>query len=70
MKECPKNKKESGYIENRAKSSSVAPLDKSAPRRATSSTGGVENFLYVTTSCQVQENSLDVVTGMIEVFDF
>ncbi|KAH0781716.1 hypothetical protein KY290_001314 [Solanum tuberosum] len=53
-----------------AQSSSVAPPDKAAPRRATSGTGRGTNHLYAINSRQEQEDSPDVVTGMIQVFDF
>uniref|UniRef100_M1DFE4 Retrotransposon gag protein n=1 Tax=Solanum tuberosum TaxID=4113 RepID=M1DFE4_SOLTU len=41
-----------------------------APRGATFGTGGGANHLYVINSHQEQEDSPDVVTGMIRVFDF
>ncbi|KAH0720138.1 hypothetical protein KY284_005168 [Solanum tuberosum] len=49
---------------------SVAPPDRAAPRGATSGAGGGSNCLYAITSCQEQEGSQDVVTGMIQVFNF
>ncbi|KAH0730162.1 hypothetical protein KY289_001350 [Solanum tuberosum] len=61
MKECPKNWQGNGNQGNIAQSSSVVLLDRHAPR-------GGENFLYAITSRQEQENSPDVVTGMIKVF--
>jgi len=70
MKEGPKNRQGKGNQGNRAQSSSVAPLDRAAPREATSGTGGGANPLYAITSRQEQENSPNVVTGMIEVFTF
>ncbi|XP_015060338.1 uncharacterized protein LOC107006249 [Solanum pennellii] len=54
---------------NIAQSSLVAPPDRAAPRGATSSTGGATNHLYALNNCQEHENSPDVVTGMIQVFD-
>ena len=66
--ECPKNRQGNGG--NRAQSSSVAPPDRVAPRGATSGTGGGTNRLYVINNRQEQEDSPDVVTGMIQVFDF
>ncbi|KAH0728063.1 hypothetical protein KY284_003928 [Solanum tuberosum] len=48
----------------------VAPPDRVAPRGVTSGTGRGANRLYVITSRQEQEDSPDVVTGMIQVFDF
>ncbi|KAH0729889.1 hypothetical protein KY289_001077 [Solanum tuberosum] len=54
MKECPKIRQ-------------VAPPNWATPRGATSGTGGGTNHLYAITSRQEQENSLDVVTGMIKV---
>ncbi|KAG5576677.1 hypothetical protein H5410_056811 [Solanum commersonii] len=55
---------------NRAQSSSIAPPDRVAPRGATSGTSRGANHLYVITSRQEQENSLDVVSGMIKAFSF
>ncbi|KAK4730142.1 hypothetical protein R3W88_023130 [Solanum pinnatisectum] len=55
---------------NRAKSSSVAPPDRAAPRGANFSTSGGTNVLYAINSRQVQEDSPDVIIGMIQVFDF
>ncbi|KAH0637918.1 hypothetical protein KY289_037833 [Solanum tuberosum] len=43
---------------------------KTTPRGATSSTGGGVNRLYAITSRHEQENSPNVVTGMIKVFAF
>jgi len=57
-------------IGNRAQSSSTALANKIAPRRATSRTNGGANHLDVITSRLKQENSPDVVTGMIKVFTF
>ncbi|KAH0678989.1 hypothetical protein KY284_020074 [Solanum tuberosum] len=54
----------------KAQSSSVTPPDKVARRGATSGTGGGANLLYAITSHQEQENSPDVVNGMIQVFNF
>ncbi|XP_069148041.1 uncharacterized protein [Solanum lycopersicum] len=48
----------------------MAPRDRAAPRVSTSSIGGGENRLYAITSLQEQENSPNVVTGMIKVFTF
>ena len=49
---------------------SLAPPDKVASRGATSRVGGGGNCLYVITSCQEQEDYPDVVTGVIQVFNF
>ena len=68
MRECPKNRQGNGS--NKAQSSSVVPPDRTAPRGATSSVGGGANRLYAITSRHEQENSLNVVTGMIKVFAF
>ncbi|KAH0632967.1 hypothetical protein KY284_035753 [Solanum tuberosum] len=68
MKECPKNWQGNGNQGNRVQSSSIAPLDRAAPRGATSCTGGGANHLYAITNRQEKENSPDVVTGMIKVF--
>ncbi|KAH0642176.1 hypothetical protein KY285_034832 [Solanum tuberosum] len=68
MKECPKNWQGNGNQENIAQSSSVASPDRAAPRGATFGTGGGANHLSAITNRQEQENSPDVVTGMIKVF--
>ncbi|KAK4706937.1 hypothetical protein R3W88_033498 [Solanum pinnatisectum] len=70
MRECPKNKQDNGNRGNIAQSSSVAPPDRAALRRATSVTGGGSNRLYAITSRQEQEHSPDIVAGMIQVFNF
>ncbi|KAG5614612.1 hypothetical protein H5410_014436 [Solanum commersonii] len=67
---CPKNKQGNGNGGNRAQFSSVAPPDRIAPRGATFGIGGGTNHLYAINNCQEQEDSPDVVTGMIQVFDF
>ncbi|KAG5599215.1 hypothetical protein H5410_030585, partial [Solanum commersonii] len=56
MRECPKNKQGNGNGGNRSQSSLVSPQDRAAPRRATFDTE--------------QQDSPDVFTGMIQVFDF
>ena len=68
MRECPKNRQGNGG--NKAQSSSVVPPNRTTPRGATSSTGGGANRLYAITSRHEQENSPNVVTGMIKVFAF
>ena len=70
MKERPKNKKGGGNPCIRAQSSSLDPPDRVAPRGATSGTGGWANRLYAITSHQEQENSPDVIMGIIKVFTF
>ncbi|KAK4721591.1 hypothetical protein R3W88_011824 [Solanum pinnatisectum] len=50
--------------------SSVVPPDRIAPRGATSGTGGGTNRLYAINNCQEKEDSPNIVTGMIQVFDF
>ncbi|XP_049344101.1 uncharacterized protein LOC125808444 [Solanum verrucosum] len=70
IKECPKSRQGSGNLSSKAQSSSVVPPDRMTPRGATSSTGGGANLLYAINSRQEQEDSPDVVTGMIRVFDF
>ncbi|XP_015068921.1 uncharacterized protein LOC107013551 [Solanum pennellii] len=65
MIECPKNKQGGGNPGNIAQSSLVSPLDKAAPRGATSGTGEEANRLYAFNSRQEKEESLDIVTGMI-----
>ncbi|KAG5628881.1 hypothetical protein H5410_000598 [Solanum commersonii] len=70
INECPKSRQGSGNLSSKAQSSSVVPPDRMTPRGATSSTGGGANLLYAINSRQEQEDSPDVVTGMIRVFDF
>jgi len=70
LKECPKSRQGSGNLGSKAQSSSVVPPDRMTPRGATSSTCGGANCLYAINSRQEQEDSPDVVTGMILVFDF
>ncbi|KAH0670709.1 hypothetical protein KY289_025202 [Solanum tuberosum] len=62
MRECPKNKQGNGNGGNRAQSSSVAPPDRDASRRATSGAGRGGNRLYAITNRQEQEDSTNVVT--------
>ncbi|KAK4713531.1 hypothetical protein R3W88_019438 [Solanum pinnatisectum] len=52
VSKCPKNKQRNGNGGNRAQSSSVAPLDRAAPRGATSGIGGKTSHLYVINSHQ------------------
>ena len=70
MKQCPKSKQCSGNGGNRAQSSSVAPQGNTTFRGGTSGVSGGTNRLYILNSHQEQENSSDVVTGMIQVFEF
>ncbi|KAH0748577.1 hypothetical protein KY290_027809 [Solanum tuberosum] len=70
MKECPKSKQRNGNKGNRAESSSVAPPYRVASRLATSRAGREGNHFYVIASCREQEDSPDVVTGMVQVFNF
>ena len=67
MREWPTSRQSTDNGDNRAQSSSVAPLNRAAPRGTTSSNGGGTNHLYVINSRQ--EDSPDTVTGMIQVFD-
>ncbi|XP_069146944.1 uncharacterized protein [Solanum lycopersicum] len=69
-KECPKKKQGSGNGGIRAQSSSIAPLDRASHRGDTSGTGRGPNCLYAHKNRQEHENMQDVVTGMIQVFDF
>ena len=66
----PKNNQSGGNLGNRVQSSSDSPPYRAAPRGATSGTSGGTHRLYATTSRQEQENSPDVITGMIEVITF
>ncbi|XP_015068911.1 uncharacterized protein LOC107013535 [Solanum pennellii] len=68
MRECPKNKQVGGNPGNRAQSSSASPPGRASPKGATYGTGGGTNRLYALNNCQEQENSPDVVTGIIKVF--
>ncbi|XP_049399914.1 uncharacterized protein LOC125864005 [Solanum stenotomum] len=61
-KECPKNQQGNGNQSNKAQSSSVAPLDKAAPRVSTFGTGREANRFYAITSRQKQDNSPYIVT--------
>ncbi|WMV42012.1 hypothetical protein MTR67_035397 [Solanum verrucosum] len=70
MRKLPKNRQGRCNGGNKAQSSSMALPDRDALTGSTSRTGKGANCLYVSTSCQGQENSPDVVTGMIEVFTF
>uniref|UniRef100_M1D9Y9 Retrotransposon gag protein n=1 Tax=Solanum tuberosum TaxID=4113 RepID=M1D9Y9_SOLTU len=70
MRECPKNKQGNGNGGNRILYSSVAPPNRAASRGAISGAGGGGNRLYAITSHQEQEDSPDVITGMIQVFNF
>ncbi|KAH0654435.1 hypothetical protein KY290_032963 [Solanum tuberosum] len=65
---CFKCGKEGYFMKEYPKNRQVAPPDRAAPRRDTSGTGGGANQLYVITGRQEQENSPDVVIGMIKVF--
>ncbi|KAH0739576.1 hypothetical protein KY290_038281 [Solanum tuberosum] len=55
---------------NRAQSSSIAPPDRVVSRGATSGPGREGNRLYAITSRQELEDFPDVITGMIQVFNF
>ena len=70
MRECPNLKKGCENQSNKALSSLVDPPNRAAPRRSTSHNSGGANCLYAITSRQDQENSPDVVTGMIKFFTF
>ncbi|XP_049378074.1 uncharacterized protein LOC125842814 [Solanum stenotomum] len=70
IRECRKNRQGSGNGRNRAQSSSVAPPDRVAPREATLGTDREANRLYAITSHEEQDNSPDIVIGMIKVFTF
>ncbi|XP_015081426.1 uncharacterized protein LOC107025074 [Solanum pennellii] len=72
---APRNKgqhhgQNSQTFKARPTQSQVAPPDKDAPRGSTSSIGGGPNRLDGITSRKDQENSPNVVTSMIKVFDF
>ena len=50
--------------------SSVASLDRVALIGATSGVDGGTNHLYTINNCQEKEDSPNIITGMILVFDF
>ncbi|KAK4727145.1 hypothetical protein R3W88_032062 [Solanum pinnatisectum] len=62
--------KQKGLAPSFASAPAPRNKDRAAPRGATSGTSGGANHLYAITSHQEQENSPDVVTGMIKVFTF
>ena len=70
MRKCPNKKQGSSNEGNKSQSSSIAPPDRVAPRGATSSAGGGTNRLYSLNNRQEHENSPDIITDMIQVFDF
>ena len=70
MRECPMNKQGVGNQGNKAQSSLVAPLDRAAPRRATSGSGVRENRLYAITIRQEQENSPNFCQGYYQSLYF
>lgn len=57
-------------MRNRAQFSLVDMPDIVSPKIATSGTDEEANLLYGITGRQEQENSLDIVTGMIKVFAY
>ena len=68
MIEGPKNKKISGNWGGRAQYSSVSPPDRAAPRGSNSGIGLGAARVYAITRRQEEENSPDVVTGMLLFF--
>uniref|UniRef100_M1DM59 Gag-pol polyprotein n=1 Tax=Solanum tuberosum TaxID=4113 RepID=M1DM59_SOLTU len=70
MRDCPENLQGNSNRGTRAQFSSVTPPDRAAYRGATSSIEGGTNRFYAINSRQEQEDSPDVVTGTIQVFDF
>ena len=66
MKKCPKSKQRGGNMVTRAESSLVAPPHMALSRGDTSSAGGETNWLYAFNNFQEQEDSPNVVTGMID----
>ncbi|KAH0650238.1 hypothetical protein KY284_030150 [Solanum tuberosum] len=62
MRECPKNTQGNGG--NKAQFSSIVPPDRTAPRGATSSTGGGANRLYAITSAMSKR-----ILRMLSLFD-
>ena len=63
-----KSKQSGGNGNNRALCSSVAPPNSVAPRSVTFGGGGGTNRLYGLNNCKEQDNSPDVISGMIQVF--
>ena len=70
MRERPKSKQGSGNGGNRTQSSSAAPTDRVALKGTTFGASGGTSVMYALNNRQEQENSPDIVTGMIRVFDF
>ncbi|XP_015054831.1 uncharacterized protein LOC107001202 [Solanum pennellii] len=70
IRECPKSEKSDGNGGNRAMSSSAAPPERAVPRGATSGADAGTNHLYALNNRQEQENSPNVATVMIGVFNF
>ena len=62
MREWPTSRQSTDNGDNKAKSSSVAPLERVTPKGTTSATGGGTNHLYAINSRQEIEKSPDVVT--------
>ncbi|XP_049382834.1 uncharacterized protein LOC125847209 [Solanum stenotomum] len=68
MRECPEIIQGNGNRGNKAQPSLIDPPNRVAPQGDTSGTGRETNPFFA--SCQEQKDSLDVVNGIIEVFDF
>ena len=65
MREWPTSRQSTDNGDNKAKSFSVAPLERVSPKGTTSATGGRTNHLYSLNNCQDQDDSPDIVTGII-----
>ncbi|XP_004250791.2 uncharacterized protein [Solanum lycopersicum] len=70
IRECPKCNQIGCNGGNRDQSSLVAPQDRVTTMGASSGTGRGTKHFYSLNNLKEQENSPDVVSGMIQVFDF
>lgn len=70
LRESAQKNQGNGNGGNRVQSSSVALPDRHASRRATPGLGGLVNRPYSITSHQKKEDSPEVATSMIQVFNF
>ena len=70
MREWPTSRQSTDNGDNRAQSSSVAPPDRDTPRGSNTDTRGRTKFLYAINSHKKEEEFPDVVSRIIQVFDF
>ena len=69
-RECQKKNQGNGIGGNRAMSLLISPQDRVAPRGATSGTNEGTNCLYALNNRKEHENLQNIVTSMIQVFEF